>query len=54
MLEQTAKELAYPTMTCPSTGKKFKTSDVLELVPAISGFSATGKVEVTKHRPTIN
>jgi nitric oxide synthase-interacting protein len=54
MLEQTAKDLAYPSMTCPVTGKNFKMDDVLELVQAASGFSATGKVEVTKHRPTLN
>lgn len=54
MLEQTAKDLAYPSMTCPITSKKFKMDDVLELVQAVSGFSGTGKVEATKHRPTLN
>lgn len=54
MIEQAAKDLAYPTMTCPMTGKKFEMSDVVELVSAVSGFAATGKVEATKHKPSIN
>lgn len=54
MIEQAAKELAYPTMTCPMTGKSFHRSDVLELVSAGSGFAAKGNVEATVHRPTIN
>lgn len=54
MLEQTAKDLAYPTKTCPLTGKKFDMADVLELVQATSGFSSTGQVEAKVHRPSIN
>lgn len=54
MIEQAAKELAYPTMTCPMTGKSFHRSDVLELVSASSGFAAKGNVEATVHRPTNN
>lgn len=54
MLEQTARELAYPSKQCPLTGKRFEMSDVLELVQAASGFSATGQVEVKVHRPTLN
>lgn len=42
MLESAAKELAYPTMTCPLTGKKFRSEDVLELIPAKSGNAACG------------
>lgn len=48
MLDETAQQLAYPTMTCPSTGKKFEMKNVIELVPAASGFSSTGIVEVKK------
>jgi hypothetical protein len=29
MLEQSARELAYPSMQCPITGKAFKMEDVL-------------------------
>eukprot|EP01034_Spumella_vulgaris_P022185 gene22185-28295_t len=45
MLEQSAKDLAYPTMTCPITGRPFKTDDVLEFSTAASGFAASGQVE---------
>jgi nitric oxide synthase-interacting protein len=54
MLEQTARELAYPSMVCPLSGKRFDMSDILELVQATSAFSATGQVEAKVHRPTIN
>jgi nitric oxide synthase-interacting protein len=53
MLESAYKDLALPTMTCPITGKKFDTSDVIELVSAASGFSASGQVVAKKYRPTI-
>lgn len=54
MIEQTAKDLAFPSMTCPMTSSPFTMDDVLELVPAASGFSASGSVEAEVHRPTIN
>jgi hypothetical protein len=86
MLEKTAEELAYPTMTCPMTGevplktsqkyfhisarvvhylyrisqqsiysgRPFKREDILEVVNASSGFSASGQVEVKKYRPSMN
>jgi nitric oxide synthase-interacting protein len=54
MIEQAAEELAYPTMSCPITGKKFNKSDVVELTRASSGFAATGQVEAKKQRPTMN
>ena len=54
LLESAAKELVYPTMTCPITSRKFRMEDVIELVPAASGFSASGKVETKIHRPTFN
>ena len=53
MLESEAKQLAYPTMTCPTTGKRFISSDILELVQAASGFAAVGQVEAVKYRPSI-
>ena len=54
MLEQEAKELAYPTQICPLSGKRFAMEDVVTLVQASSGFSATGPVEIRVHRPTLN
>lgn len=54
MLESVAKDLAYPTMTCPITGKRFQQSDVIPLVRAVSYFSSTGEVEAKKYRPSIN
>ena len=51
MLESVAKDLAFKTMICPTTGKKIKESDVIHLVQAASGFSATGSVEASKYRP---
>ena len=51
MLESVAKDLAFKTMTCPITGKKFKESDVIHLAQAASGFSASGAVEASKYRP---
>ena len=53
MLESVAKELAYPTMTCPLTGKGFTMNDVLELTQATSGFAATGSVVTSKYRPVL-
>jgi len=53
MIESVAQELAYPTMTCPITSKKFSKKDILEIVPAASAFSSSGKVEASKYRPTI-
>ena len=54
MLESTAKQLAFPTMICPMTGKKFKKDEVIELVSAASGFSASGVVEGKKHVLKLN
>ena len=54
MLESTAQELAYPSMICPITSKKFTMDDVIEVVPAASGFAATGSVEVKKYRSSMN
>jgi nitric oxide synthase-interacting protein len=54
MIEHAAEELAYPTMTCPLTGKSFNKSDVVELIRASSSFAATGQVEAKKQRPTMN
>lgn len=53
MIESIAKELAYPTMTCPNSGKKFKMTDIIELIPAASSFASSGDVEVKKYRPAI-
>ena len=53
MIEQAAEELAFPTLTCPITGKSFRREDVIELARAVSSFAATGEVIATKHRPTI-
>jgi hypothetical protein len=41
-------------MTCPLTAKSFKQSDVIELVGAASGFSASGEVTAKIHRYTLN
>ena len=53
MIESVAEDLAYPTMTCPITSKKFSKKDILEIVPAASAYAASGKVEASKYRPTI-
>lgn len=54
MLESAAKELALPSMICPITSKKFKSSDVIDLVAAASSFSASGPVEAKHYRPALN
>jgi nitric oxide synthase-interacting protein len=54
MLETVAKELAYPTMTCPVTGQGFDVKDVIPLVQAATGFAGTGQVEAKKYRPGLN
>jgi len=54
MLETEASHLAYPSMTCPLTGKFFRMDDVIELHQAASGFSASGEVQAKKYRPNIN
>lgn len=54
MIEQAAEELAFPTMTCPLTGRSFTRDDVIELARATSGFAATGNVEAKKERPNLN
>ncbi len=54
MLESAAEELAYPTMTCPLTGKKFTMNDIVPIVQAVSSFAASGRVEATKYRPNFN
>eukprot|EP00596_Hydrurales_sp_CCMP1899_P002719 CAMPEP_0119037342 /NCGR_PEP_ID=MMETSP1177-20130426/5664_1 /TAXON_ID=2985 /ORGANISM="Ochromonas sp, Strain CCMP1899" /LENGTH=271 /DNA_ID=CAMNT_0006998511 /DNA_START=147 /DNA_END=962 /DNA_ORIENTATION=- len=52
--EQSYKDLALPTMTCPVTNKSFKKSDVIELVSAASAFAASGNVVAKVHGPTMN
>jgi hypothetical protein len=54
LVEQSYKELALPTMTCPVTNKSFKKSDVIELVSAASAFAASGNVVAKVHGPTMN
>jgi len=54
MLESVAKDLAYPTMTCPVTGAKFQQSDVVEVAQVASGFASSGTVEAKKYRPSMN
>ncbi|CAM9216970.1 unnamed protein product [Pylaiella littoralis] len=51
MLEDAAKQFALPTMTCPVTGEKFKTKDLVPLVNGGTSFTASGQVEVTKYAP---
>jgi hypothetical protein len=54
MLEAAAQALAYPTMTCPLTGKKFSTDDVVVLCAAHSGKAALGGVVAKVHKPEFN
>ena len=54
MIEQTAKELAFPTMICPITGKKFSAEDVVVLCAAHSGKAALGGAEAKIHKPSMN
>lgn len=51
MIEDFAKKLAYPTMTCPVTGKKFKEEDVVELARSASAYAASGSVEAKVYKP---
>lgn len=53
MLESAARDLAYPTMTCPLTGERFKMSDVIELQEAATGFAASGQVEAKRYKPSM-
>ena len=50
MLESVAKEFAYPCMTCPITGTKFKENDVIQLQNAGSGFAAGGAKQATSYK----
>jgi nitric oxide synthase-interacting protein len=54
MLESVAKDLAYPTMTCPITGAKFQKDDVVAVAQVASGFASSGTVEAKKYRPSMN
>jgi hypothetical protein len=45
LLESIAKELAYPTMTCPVTGKKFKVRPKREEGGREGGRQEGGKEE---------
>lgn len=54
MSEETARSLAYPTMRCPITSRKFTMTDVLPLARTSTGFASTGNVEAKKYRPSIN
>eukprot|EP01038_Epipyxis_sp_PR26KG_P014374 gene14374-19279_t len=51
MLATVAEDLAYPTMTCPITGKKFKKEHIIELTQAASGYASSGSVEAKIYRP---
>ncbi len=51
MLESIAEKLAYPSMTCPITGKKFSKNDIIEVAQSASGFSSTGNVIASKFKP---
>eukprot|EP00904_Undaria_pinnatifida_P013601 jgi/Undpi1/9371/HiC_scaffold_26.g11829.m1 len=51
ILEDAVKQFALPTMTCPVTGAKFKTKDLVALVSGGTSFTASGQVEVTKYAP---
>jgi nitric oxide synthase-interacting protein len=53
MLESAARDLAFPTMTCPLTGERFKMSDVIELQEAATGFAASGQVEAKRYKPSM-
>ncbi len=54
MVEQAAQDLAYPSMTCPLTGKKFTKDDVVVVCAAHSGKAALGGVEASVHKPEFN
>lgn len=54
MLESSAQQLAYPSMTCPITGQAFRQKDIIELSRSASGFAASGEVQAKKYRPNIN
>ena len=52
--EKVAKEFAYPTMTCPITGTKFKDSDVIKMQCAGSGFAAGGAKQASVYKSVMN
>ena len=53
MLEDVAKRLAFPTMTCPITGKKFREKDVIYLKSGGTAYSSHNTVQAEKYRPTL-
>lgn len=55
MLEEVAKQLAYPSQTCPVTNQKFRggREDVLVLQRAISAFAGGGAAEITVKRQAL-
>lgn len=54
MTEDTFTSLVKPSMLCPITSRRFELKHVLSVAQAASGFASTGKVEASKHRPSIN
>ena len=54
MLQSVAEQLAYPTLTCPVTGRGFLMTDVVPVAQVASGFASSGKVEAKKYRPSMN
>ncbi len=54
MLEEVAKELAYPTSSDPVTGKSFnKDKDIVSLQRAMSSFAASGVKQTTLVRQAL-
>lgn len=50
ILKKVAEQLAFPTMTCPITGAKFKDGDVIHMAGAGSGFAAGGAKTASSYK----
>ena len=54
LLESSALETCFRNLRDPLTNKSFTMEDVIELVPASSGFASSGTVIAKKYRPSFN
>ncbi|OQS02549.1 nitric oxide synthase-interacting protein [Thraustotheca clavata] len=53
IMESCLKEMVLPTMTCPISGLKLRTKDIIHLQAGGTSYSAHSQVEAKKYRPSM-
>ncbi|OQR84999.1 nitric oxide synthase-interacting protein [Achlya hypogyna] len=53
LMESCLKEMVLPSMTCPITGLKLRTKDIVHLQAGGTSYSAHSQVEAKKYRPSM-